>query len=86
MPSYKHRDNAGALFKNKRKEQENHPDYKGEMNVGGKMFWLNAWLNTSRTGEKYLAIRLSVKEQQQDKPALKIVSNTGRDFDDDVGF
>jgi len=86
MPSYEHRENSGALFRNKRKEQETHPDYKGEMNVDGKMFWLNAWLNTSKTGEKYFSMRLTPKEEQREKPSLRVVGSNDPDPNDEIPF
>jgi hypothetical protein len=43
----------GALFRNDRKEDDNDPDYRGTLNVGGVEHWLNAWLRTSaKTGRK----------------------------------
>lgn len=49
----------GALFKNKDKSNEQQPDYNGKLNVGGKDFYINAWLKTSKKGEKFMS--LSVK-------------------------
>lgn len=55
--------NRGALFKNHDKQQDNHADYRGNINVGGKEFWLDAWLKTSKAGKKYMS--LSVKPKLQ---------------------
>ena len=37
--------NRGVLFKNDKKTDDKHPDYKGSyMDVNGNDHWLNAWL------------------------------------------
>ena len=60
--------NHGALFKNTEKEDPKHADYRGEIDVEGKKFWLNAWLRTSKkTGTKFLS--LSVKPKAAAKAA-----------------
>jgi len=51
--------NRGALFKNKDKEKDEHPDYTGKLNVLGKDYWLAAWIKESKGGMKYMS--LSVK-------------------------
>jgi hypothetical protein len=71
--------NRGALFKGK-KEQDSHPDYEGSINVGGKEFWLNAWLKTSSKGVKFMS--LSVKPKQG--PASK--THPSVDADSDIPF
>jgi len=58
--------NRGALFKNNRKEQDNHPDYTGSLNVGGEEFWLSAWLKTSKKGEKFMSVSVKPKEARRD--------------------
>ena len=65
--------NSGVLFKNKDKQDENHPDYQGSINVGGKEFWLSAWIRTGKEnskmpGEKFMALRVKPKESRQSKP------------------
>lgn len=60
--------NRGVLFKNDRKEQDNHPDYKGQINVDGKDYWLSAWIKTSEKGRFQ---SLSVKPKDEVKPAPK---------------
>jgi hypothetical protein len=74
--------NRGALFKNTEKEDPKHADYRGEINVAGDEFWLNAWLKTSKKGTKFLS--LSVKPKQA--PAAKPQSTLGDDMNDEIGF
>lgn len=57
----------GVLFKNDRKEQDNHPDYKGSINVGGTEFWLSAWIKEGQKG-KFMSLSIKPKEQQQQQP------------------
>lgn len=56
----------GVLFKNDRKEQDNHPDYKGSINVGGTELWLSAWI---KEGQKGKFMSLSVKPKEEAAPA-----------------
>lgn len=56
--------NRGALFKNDRKEKETQPDYKGKINVEGQDFWLSAWLQTGKSGVKFMALSVQPKEQE----------------------
>lgn len=56
--------NRGALFKNDRKEQDNHPDYKGSVNVGGVDYWLSAWLKRSQGGKSFMSLSVKPKEDQ----------------------
>jgi len=56
--------NSGALFKNDRKETERHPDYKGSVNVDGVEYWVNSWLNESKSGTKFLSLKLTPKQEQ----------------------
>lgn len=57
----------GVLFKNDRKEQDNHPDYKGSLNVGGVEFWLSAWIKQGEKG-KFMSLSVKPKEQKQAEP------------------
>ena len=73
--------NRGVLFKNE-KEQDNHPDYTGKINVAGKDFLLAAWIKTSKKGSKFMS--LSVKPDTQGKADSGIKRNN--DPDEDVPF
>ena len=53
----------GVLFKNDRKENHNHPDYRGSLNVDGVDYWISAWINSSAKG-KFMSLSVKPKEQQ----------------------
>ena len=38
------KDNSGVLFKNDKIENERSPNYKGNITVDGKDYWLSAWI------------------------------------------
>ena len=64
--------NSGALFKNDRRETENHPNANGTATVvcphcdrEGR-FWLSAWTNTIRSGDKQGDRYQSIKFKPQD--------------------
>jgi uncharacterized protein (DUF736 family) len=78
--------NRGAIFKNDDKQQDNHPDYKGSINVNGVDMWVSGWLKTSdKTGKKFMSLSVKVKEEK----AVKQPSSPKRssvELDDDVPF
>ena len=62
------RDNSGVLFKNDKKEQEKHPDYKGSIMVDGTEYWLSAWIKEGKNG-KFMGLAVSPRDAQP--PASK---------------
>ena len=70
--------NTGALFVNEDKD-EGHPkwpDRKGRLNVNGVDYWLSGWLKTSKSGKKYLQLKLG-DEKGGTKPKEKIYAAKG---------
>lgn len=57
--------NRGALFRNNRKEQDNHPDHTGSINIDGKEYYLNAWIKTSQSGNKFFSLSVKPKDENQ---------------------
>jgi len=53
------RNNTGAIFKNDNKKAENHPDYKGKVNVNGKDMEVALWMKTSAKGVKFFSASFS---------------------------
>lgn len=54
--------NSGALFKNKKKATEKHPDYTGSVNVAGHDYWLSAWIKETKSGEKIMSLAVKQKD------------------------
>ena len=53
--------NRGVLFKNDKKENDQHPDYKGKINVGGTEYWLSAWIKMDKKGDSYMSLSVKAK-------------------------
>jgi len=53
--------NRGVLFKNDKKEKDTEADYRGNINVGGQEYWLNAWIKTSKKGGKFMSLSVKPK-------------------------
>jgi uncharacterized protein (DUF736 family) len=81
--------NRGALFRNNDKTDEKHPDYRGNLNVGGVEFWLSAWIKTSKQGIKYMSISIKPKDADTAQPksaTAKAASGGSVPFDDNIPF
>lgn len=63
--------NRGALFKNERKEQESHADYRGSLNVDGTDYWVSSWIKTSKNGQKFMSLSVKRKDGTADRPEAK---------------
>lgn len=71
--------NRGALYRNRKKESEKHPDYNGQINVNGVDYWLSAWLKESKTGEKFFSMSVRPKEERQSSQPTRKAKD---DFED----
>jgi uncharacterized protein (DUF736 family) len=80
--AYENKPGNGALFKNDRKEKETHPDYRGDLNVDGRAYWLNAWVKSTKDGKKYFSVAVKPKEAREEKPQT-LAQQRPNDFDDD---
>lgn len=82
--------NSGALFKNdEKREGKKDPDYKGSVNVEGTEYWVSSWINTAKSGKKYMALKLKAKESRQESAAPAPVAEkpgTDPEFDDEIPF
>ena len=79
-----------SLFKNDRKEQDNHPDYKGDgADLDGNPIWISAWLKKTDKST-FMSCSFKLKEQQQAKPAAKVnkpIQNGNlSDINDEIPF
>lgn len=79
--------NRGILSKNDRKEKDTHPDYRGNINVGGVEYWLDAWIQKRKDGSgSFLSLSVKPKDQRQSAPAQRQPQKPAKQsagFDDD---
>lgn len=66
--AFEQKDNSGSLFRNDKKESDNHPDYTGSIVVGGVEHWLSAWLKTSASGTTYMSLSVRRKDAKPAQP------------------
>lgn len=72
--------NRGAIWPNKRKEKDTHPDFTGSLDVDGTEYWVSAWRRKkdAKDGAPSLSFSIKPKEESAPKP-----EPAGNDFDDD---
>jgi len=91
MPDYDNT-NRGSIWKNEKKETDNHPDFNGSLDVNGVEYWVSAWLRKPDANPKAPALNFSIKpkEQQQGQQAAGAATGaaagTAQNFDDDIPF
>lgn len=81
--------NRGAIWKNDRKETENHPDFTGTLNVDGKDYWVSAWKRKpdAKEGSPALSFSVKVKEpRSQSNPGGGGGRGPSTMDDDDIPF
>lgn len=78
------RDNSGVLFKNDKKVNDSHPDYKGSIMVAGVEYWLSSWIKEGKNG-KFMGLALMPKDESR-TPAKATSSNSVADMSDDIPF
>lgn len=61
--AYEPKEGQGSLFRNERKQQPNHPDYQGQIFIGGVEYWISAWVKESQGGKKFFSISSQPKER-----------------------
>jgi hypothetical protein len=83
--------NRGAVWKNRDKTEDRHPDFKGSLNVEGREFWVSAWKRKDgdASNKPALSFSIKLKEEKQEaaKPtATKQSAARDEDMDDEIPF
>jgi hypothetical protein len=80
--------NRGAIWKNRDKTEDKHPDFKGSLNVDGVEYWVSAWKRKEGDASNKPALSFTVKPKD-DKPAAETKAAPARateDLDDEIPF
>jgi len=72
----------GVLFKNDDKTDEKQPDYRGTIVFNNTEMYLAAWINVSKKGTKYMALKVSPKNSDSAQPK----KSRADEFDDALPF
>lgn len=86
--------NRGSIWKNDRKESENHPDFTGNMNVDGRDYWVSAWKRKEGASDRAPALSFSFKPKDGTSQArddmrtahAKTPQKRAEPMDDDIPF
>ncbi len=87
--------NSGTLNKNDRKETEKHADYRGQCEIDGVGYWIDAWIKPSKDGGKFMSLSFKSKEARAPQPVADDARTEARfreavkqtfAIDDDVPF
>lgn len=87
--AYETKPNTGAIFKNEKKANEKHPDYRGTINVDGKEKEIALWLKESHKGVKYFSVSINEVWKPKEGVAgttVKPVVNGASDEDNSLPF
>lgn len=63
MSTFQHKPNRGSIFMNDRKQNEQHPDYRGDAVINGQEVWVSGWVNTRPDGSQYFSLAFQSKEE-----------------------
>lgn len=64
----KRTDNIGSLSRNRKKEKETHPDFRGSATIEGVAFWISAYINEGEGGGKYFRLYFEPKKTDPSNP------------------
>jgi len=96
--AFEKRDLSGALFKNHKRETDNHPNAKGDALIDGVEYWVSAWTKKDKNGNPWQSLSFTPKDDTPKRqtsermdPANKASMDAqkpaqGADFDDDIPF
>jgi uncharacterized protein (DUF736 family) len=85
--AYEMKDGQASLFKNKRKETDNHPDYTGSIMLEGVEHWLSAWIKTPKAGgDKYMSLSVGKPKEQRNAPQQSSAPPPRDEFDSEIPF
>ena len=83
--AFEHKAGTFTLWKNDRKESNNHPDYKGQgKDLDGNDVWVSSWIKTTENGGKFMSCSMQLKQAHpaERKPGANVPA---AEYEDDTG-
>lgn len=62
--AYELKDGEGSLWKNEDRKTDSHPHAKGQLKIGGVIYWVDAWTNETPNGKKFQKLKVRPKDDQ----------------------
>lgn len=78
--AFQNKPNTGAMFSNRNKKEDKHPDLKGTINLSGKEMNIAAWKRTTKSGQQFLSIKVSESRMEKNIPEKKNTQQDGLPF------
>jgi uncharacterized protein (DUF736 family) len=79
MSNFVPQEHFGALFRNTKKTEDKHPDYRGNVKIGGHLYTLVGWIKEGKNG-KFLSLKVESTEMHHTAPATTEADNDGLPF------
>ena len=83
--AYEQKNNSGAIFRNDKKEQDNHPDRRGDCLIDGVPYWISGWLKDGKNGQ-FLSLAFKRKDDKPEKLDGKRAGERPEDIESDIPF
>lgn len=82
------KDNRGAIWANKDKKTDTHPDFRGSAMIDGTEYWVSAWKRKPGANPKApsLSFAFDVKEVAPDAGTKATIAPTEDDGTDEIPF
>lgn len=86
MSTYEKKDNTGSLFKNERATTDKHPQATGSAMIEGVEYFVDAWTNQDRNGNRYQSLKFKRKDKQPGQSSEPSKPAAYGDDDTDLPF
>lgn len=83
--AYEQKPDTGSLFVNDRREKDSQPNAKGTALIGGIQYWVSAWTNETKGGQKYQSLKFERKDDRNQSASRDAADSRERaqSYDDD---
>lgn len=71
------RELSGTLSRNRNRENDKQPDFRGSCTIDGVHYWISGWTKQGPDGSKFLSLAFNVKEERRvlSEPQRKVIDD-----------